>query len=81
MKTFQMGGYCSFDVCGDRPPVKSEIRNSKFETSSNSSNPNVQNQQAKPVLSIACLNFEFVSEFGFRISSLGLIKVATHSTL
>jgi len=50
---------------------KSEIRNPKSETNTNDSNSNEQNKSAEvTVLNFEHSNFEFVSDFGFRISNL-----------
>jgi len=47
--------------------AKSEILNSKSETNSNSSNPNIQNLN---VLNFENYDFDIVSNFDIRISKL-----------
>jgi len=54
---------------GEERWPKSEIRNSKSETNSNDGNSNVPNLGGVLVLVISPWDFEFVSDFGFRISS------------
>ncbi|HLP57743.1 MAG TPA: amino acid adenylation domain-containing protein, partial [Candidatus Deferrimicrobium sp.] len=53
---------------------KSEARNSKFETNPNDQNANVQNKNKNfgtaSVLNFEHLNFDIVSDFGFRASNL-----------
>ena len=56
---------------------KSEIRISKFETNLNHQNLNDQNIKEyfeAPVLNFEHLNFDIVSDFGFRASNFTLIK-------
>ena len=48
--------------------MKSEIRNPKSETNSNSEVSNDKNLKDTVVSSLWALNFGFVSDFGFRIS-------------
>jgi amino acid adenylation domain-containing protein len=57
--------------CNSMEPGKSEIRISKSETNPNDQNLNSQNKGSTPiVLNFKHLNFEFVSNFEFRISDL-----------
>jgi len=55
-------------------PVETEIRNPKSETRNKSEveTRKVQNPRGTEVLGLEILNFEFVSDFGFRISSFEL---------
>jgi uncharacterized repeat protein (TIGR03803 family) len=54
----------------DLKPIKSEIRNPKSETNSKFQFPNAQNQRSRTEVLNSISQFGFVSDFGFRASSL-----------
>ncbi|MCP5047481.1 MAG: amino acid adenylation domain-containing protein [bacterium] len=63
--------------------LKSEIRNPKSETNPNDQNTNVQNKNHCSecvVLNFEHFNFEFVSDFGFRISDLSYVIYTSGTT-